>query len=59
MTDYIGDGVYITIEGWGQIKLFTYDGVGVQDVIYLEPEVYRALVAYVAEKTHGTEADRG
>lgn len=43
---YIGDGVYVAIER-GMIRLTAEDGVSVRDVIYLEPEVWRALKLYV------------
>jgi hypothetical protein len=43
--EYIGDGVYVSVE-WGDIKLETDRG-GVTHWIVLEPQVYAALVAYV------------
>jgi hypothetical protein len=44
--DYLGDGVYAEIER-GMIKLTTEREYGTQlHVIYLEPEVYEALVGY-------------
>jgi len=43
---YLGDGVYaeMTIEG---LVLTTEDGVSVTNTIYLEPEVFDALVKFV------------
>lgn len=45
---YLGDGVYAEIES-GMIKLTTEDGVSVTNTIFLEVEVYRALVQYFEE----------
>lgn len=47
MTDkeiYLGDAVYVSNDGY-QIKLRTGDGNN--QIIYLEPEVWLALVKYV------------
>lgn len=44
---YLGDGVYADVE-YGQLVLTTEDGISVTNRIVLEPEVYAALVAYVA-----------
>lgn len=46
MKTYIGDGCYVDFDGYSLI-LTTENGVSVQNIIVLEPEVYRALVAYV------------
>ena len=46
---YLGDSVYAEIEG-GMIKLTTNNGMRDVDTIFLEPEVYEALVRY-AEQT--------
>lgn len=46
--DYIGDGVYVEMED-GMIKVTTEDGLPGEEetnVIYLEPEVYKALVRF-------------
>lgn len=43
---YLGDAVYASIEN-GTIRLVTTDGIAERDVIYLEPEVYARLVAWV------------
>lgn len=43
---YLGDSVYAELES-GMIKLYTDNGFGPQDVIYLEPEVYQALLKFV------------
>lgn len=44
---YLGDGVYIDIE-FGSLVLTTEDGISATNRIVLEPEVYRALLQYVA-----------
>lgn len=44
---YLGDGVYAAHDGYA-LCLTTEDGVSTTNEIYLEPEVYAALVAYVA-----------
>jgi hypothetical protein len=44
---YLGDSVYVEVER-GMLKLTTDNGLGPSNTIYLEPEVYDALVAYVA-----------
>lgn len=43
---YLGDGVYACIQD-GMLLLTTEDGIGIQNSIYLESEVYEALLAYV------------
>lgn len=43
---YLGDGVY-AIHGVEQIRLWTSDGLRETNIIYLEPEVYAALLRYV------------
>jgi len=42
---YLGDGVYIEVE-CGMFKLTSEDGIHVLNTIYLEPDVYHALVRY-------------
>lgn len=43
---YLGDGVYAEFDGYG-IWLTTENGLSRDNTIYLEPEVYRALVSFV------------
>lgn len=43
---YLGDGAYAEFDGDG-IMLTAENGVSVTDRVYLEPEVYRALVRFV------------
>lgn len=44
--DYLGDGVYVDLER-GMIKLTTENGIETTNEIFLEPEVYQALVRFV------------
>ena len=44
-TEYIGDGVYVTIEH-GSIVLKTEDPQEPENIIYLEPSVLISLVEY-------------
>ena len=43
---YLGDSVYVEHDGSG-LTMTTENGLGPSNTIYLEPEVYRALVKYV------------
>lgn len=49
MKSYLGDSVYAEYNDAGQIVLTTENGFGPSNIIYLEPEVYRALTRFVAE----------
>jgi hypothetical protein len=44
--EYLGDSVYVEIEN-GMIKLTTENGFGPSNEIFLEPEVFAALVRFV------------
>jgi len=46
MKEYLGDGVYVELEN-NMIKLTTENGIEITNTIYLEPEVYTALVKWV------------
>lgn len=43
--EYLGDSVYIEVEN-GAFKITTEDGIEVTNTIFLELEIYRALVKY-------------
>lgn len=44
---YLGDSVYVENDpGTNMIKLYTNNGFGADQVIYLEPEVWDALVEW-------------
>jgi hypothetical protein len=45
---HLGDGVYAVVQR-GMIRLCTFNGYAETNVIYLEPEVWRALLQFVAQ----------
>jgi hypothetical protein len=45
--EYLGDGVYVDFDGYALV-LMTENGIEVTNSIVLEPDVYLALVSYVA-----------
>ena len=45
---YLGDGAYVDFDGYG-IMLTTENGISVTNEIYLEPQVYAALVQYAEQ----------
>jgi hypothetical protein len=47
--DYIGDGVYIGLMDGGLV-LTTEDGISVTNIIWLDPDVFLALVRYARRK---------
>jgi hypothetical protein len=49
---YLGDGVYVDYDGYGLV-VTTENGIDVTNTIVFEPEVYAALVAYVAQLKTG------
>ena len=50
---YIGDGVYADVEN-GQLILTTENGISVTNLIFIEPEVWSALLEFVESlKTKG------
>lgn len=53
MKVYLGDAVYVDNNG-NTLILTVEDGVRVTNKIYLEPEVYHALVNYVVNKINET-----
>lgn len=44
---YLGDGVYAQVDVARQIRLSVENGIEELDVIYLEPEVIRALLSFI------------
>lgn len=48
--DYVGDGVYVEFDGLGLV-LTTENGIEVTNRIVLEPEVFGALLRFVARHT--------
>lgn len=51
--EYLGDAVYVETDGYG-LTLTTEDGYRATNTIYLEPEVYNALVRYVESLKRAT-----
>lgn len=45
---YLGDGVYGEMDGYGNVILTTEDGIRATNTIHLEPEVLRALMAWLS-----------
>lgn len=45
--EYLGDGVYVALDGHGMLKLTTEDGISATNTVVLELPVYEALVRYV------------
>lgn len=45
MKEYLGDSVYVSYDGYG-LTLTTENGYGPSNTIFLEPEVYGALVEF-------------
>jgi hypothetical protein len=46
--EYLGDGAYIDFDGYALVLTTTENGIEATNTIVLEPEVYEALVAYIA-----------
>jgi hypothetical protein len=44
-TEYIGDSVYMEFDGYSFL-IFTDNGMGRENVIWLEPEVVNKMFAY-------------
>jgi hypothetical protein len=47
---YLGDSVYADIEN-GTVKLTTENGFGASNTIFLEPDVIRLFIMYLADHT--------
>lgn len=43
--EYLGDGCYVDFDGYG-LRLTTENGISITNEVYLDPEVYNALVRY-------------
>lgn len=69
--DYIGDGVYVDIDEYGDVILTTEDGISVQNRVVLEPAVLGAFQRYLtcwewhfkmereAHETEASQAEKG
>lgn len=49
---YLGDSVYASFDGY-LIRIYTNNGFGPQNEIYLEPEVYAALEKFAKSNYKG------
>ena len=45
--EYMGDGVYIGIDNYGRLWIFTYDGITAQNEICLEDDTLGNLIVAV------------
>ncbi len=52
--EYLGDGAYVEAK-YGGLQLTTENGISVTNSIFLEPEVYAALLEYVARLRTDTD----
>jgi hypothetical protein len=55
--EYLGDSVYAEFDG-NVLVLTTDNGLGPSNTIYLEPEVYGALAAFVDSRVFNAMIDR-
>ena len=58
MKTYLGDGVYCKVTD-GMLELTTEDGFGPLNVIFLEPEVMEALIAFYDRAKKKAAESRG
>jgi len=58
--EYLGDGAYVGWQTWGDMVIFTTDGVTVTNEICLEPNCWDALLRCVNRraKAHAAMAER-
>ena len=54
---YLGDGAYVEFDGFG-LSLTTEDGIRTTNRVYLEPEVFRALTAYMGRVRGSLDASQ-
>lgn len=45
---YLGDGVYGELDDFGNVILTTSNGIQITNTIHLEPEVLRAMMAWLS-----------
>ena len=43
---YLGDSLYVNFDGY-QIELFTFNGLGITNQIYLDTETLKCFLSYV------------
>lgn len=54
-TQYLGDGAYVAITAWGDIELFTTDGITVTNRVVLDRQMFALLTRLV---NRDAEAER-
>ncbi len=50
LEDYIGDGAYVYMESWGDVVLYTSDGIRETARVCLEPEVLQAFKRWLERR---------
>ena len=48
--EYLGDGVYAGRTAWGDIEVFTSDGIARRNRIVFEPETWAALMRFAGRR---------
>lgn len=43
---YLGDGLYVRMDGAGQVVLYAHNGIHPTSSVYLEPDVLAAFMAW-------------
>lgn len=47
---YLGDGLYVELDDFGMVVLYTSDGVRHTNTVYLEPKVLENFVNWIKER---------
>jgi hypothetical protein len=47
---YLGDGLYVKFDDFGQVVLYTHDGISQMNAVYLEPNVLDHFLKWVEAK---------
>ena len=45
--EYLGDGVYVDVDEWGNLTLTTENGIATTNTIIFEPQTLKALTDYI------------
>jgi hypothetical protein len=46
---YLGDGLYVWINEFGQVVLASYNGVEIGNIVFLEPETLQSFKRFIAK----------
>ncbi len=46
---YLGDGAYADINEFGDLELTTENGIAIQNIVVIEPEIYPVLEQYIKD----------